>query len=184
MIDEKEKNILIELEFERATAFLNEIDTTQIHIKFLTSAHNTYYALYHAICALNITYDLPTPRTHKGLLNKTYIDFVKTGILSPNDNKICIKAETIRNKCDYDGRYKPDKEVIEKNFYEVEKLIEKIRRICKNRQKEVTSNHNFDNKQNETPDEHPKHTKQEIEDWLNKSWGLDKPDEPTKGRTP
>ena len=62
----------------------------------LTCARNTYYALFHTICALNIEYNLPAPNTHRGVLSKLYHKFIKTGILTEEDNKVCVRAEEIR----------------------------------------------------------------------------------------
>ena len=130
-MDKDQKQITLQLEWERVEDFLSEINIQQLPKGYLSCAHNCYYALYHAICALNIEYGLPVPYTHKGLLNRLYLDFVQNGILSEEDNKICIKAETIRQKSDYDGRYKPTKEELGDNYENINKLIKKIKEICR-----------------------------------------------------
>lgn len=139
-MDSNLKAEALKLQWERVSDFLDEVDISRLPKGYLTCAHNTYYALYHAICALNIEYDLPAPSTHKGLLNRFYIDFVDTGVISNKDNKICIKAEFIRAKCDYDGKYKPTIEALIENFENVKSLIAKIKDICEKHQQEQKAN--------------------------------------------
>lgn len=129
-MDKEQKTITLDLEWERINDFLSEIDIKALPKGYLSCSHNSYYALFHAICALNIEYNHTVPSTHKGLLNRLYLDFVKPGILSEDDNRICIKAETIRQKADYDGRYKPTKEELEDNYKNIKKLIHKIQGLC------------------------------------------------------
>lgn len=135
MTNEDRKEAL-KLQWERVDEFLEEIDITKLPKGRLTCAHNTYYALFHTICALNIEYNLPAPKTHKGVLSKLYHKFVKTGILTEEDNKACVRAEEIRAKSDYDGKYKPSTEELTKNYNNVKNLIIKIKDICIKHNKE------------------------------------------------
>lgn len=129
-MEENIKKETLKLQWERVNDFLDETNITILPKGYLSCAHNTYYALFHAICALNIEYNKRIPRTHKGLLSGIYLNYVKNGILSAEDNKICVKAEDIRSKCDYDGKYKPSIEALTKNYENVKKLIAKIQKIC------------------------------------------------------
>ena len=52
------------------------------------------------------------------------------GFLSCAHNTFCVKAEDIRGKCDYDGRYKPSTEQLIRNYTNVKSVIGKIRVLC------------------------------------------------------
>lgn len=141
MNDKELKKEALKLEWERVNDFLEEIDLSRLPKGFLSCAHNTYYALFHAICALNIEYGLPAPSTHRGLLNTLYTNFVRTGILTDEDNKACVKAEDIRGKCDYDGKYKPSIEQLLNNFNNVKKVIDKIKILCQEHEQTEANSH-------------------------------------------
>ena len=133
---------MLKIEWERCKDFLSEINIKSLPKGYLTCAHNTYYALYHAICALNIEFDLPAPQTHKGLLNRTYHNFIQTNILNNQDNKTIVRAEEIRQKSDYNGQYKPTKEELTENYQNVHSLINKIKAISYvHSQKEIIEKH-------------------------------------------
>ena len=122
----EEQNIMLQLEWERAWAFLDEARALLDNNMLLAVAHNIYYGLFHAICAMNIQSGYPAPSTHKGLLNQFYLNYVKPGILNQEDNKVCVKAEELRTLSDYDGKFKPAKDDLEANYQDVRRLVSKM----------------------------------------------------------
>lgn len=94
---------------------------------FADSVSESYYSMYHAAKALLALKSI-YPRTHTGLVSQFGLNFVTEGIIEDFYAKSLAKAETERQKADYDVFYVPSKEKSESLLEDAEKFLDRIKR--------------------------------------------------------
>ncbi len=72
--------------------------------KFKTAVNRSYYAIFHAIRAINSLNGFDS-RKHSGVISYFNKNFVKSGLLSVEMSKIVGSAIRVREKADYDDFY-------------------------------------------------------------------------------
>jgi uncharacterized protein (UPF0332 family) len=66
------------------------------------AVNRAYYAAYHAACAALLT-EGEAPNTHAGVLSRFSYHFIRTGRISEDVGRALARAETDRNRADYDA---------------------------------------------------------------------------------
>jgi len=66
------------------------------------AVNRAYYAAYHAACAALLT-EGEAPNTHAGVLSRFSYHFIRTGRISEDVGRVLARAETDRNRADYDA---------------------------------------------------------------------------------
>lgn len=97
--------------------------------------NRAYYAIYHAISAVNAL-DGSSYKRHKDTLANFNKDYVKTEIFPKNFGRKIAQAEEVRHASDYDDFYVATKEKAEEQIMTAKELIEQIEVYCLSRLKE------------------------------------------------
>ena len=66
------------------------------------AVNRAYYAAYHAARAALLT-EGEAPNTHAGVLSRFSYHFIRTGRISEDVGRVFARAETDRNRADYDA---------------------------------------------------------------------------------
>ena len=66
------------------------------------AVNRAYYAAYHAARAALLT-EGEAPNTHAGVLSRFSYHFIRTGRISEDVGRVLARAETDRNRADYDA---------------------------------------------------------------------------------
>jgi len=128
-LTEEERKALVTYRLQKAHETLAEAQGIAEMKYWHSSANRLYYACYYAACALLIKNGY-SARTHTGVFALFGQHFIKTGLISPIQNKFYRKFFNLRQSGDYDDWFNVEEEdvmqLIEpaKNFIaEIEKLI-------------------------------------------------------------
>jgi Uncharacterized conserved protein related to C-terminal domain of eukaryotic chaperone, SACSIN len=89
-----------------------------------------YYSMYYAAKALLRTRNIFT-KTHKGLISKLGLEFVKNGELEEEYASMIATVEERRERADYDAYYEPSRDEAEKIIEDVERFLERIKKAIK-----------------------------------------------------
>ena len=100
----QERQIIVELEKEKALNILNEIDILKQAKLWNTICNRLYYAAFHAVSALLISAGY-TVATHQGALVLLHQYYVKTGLLSKADGAFYTQLQRLREESDYSCTY-------------------------------------------------------------------------------
>ena len=122
-LNQEERDILVDLELERAQRIFGEIDIYIQNSLWSTLANRMYYSAFHAVTALLIRNHLHAG-THLGvsvLLNK---HFIKEGIISKEEGNLFAKLEMLRESGDYNC-------YVDTSSEELMPLIEPLRALIK-----------------------------------------------------
>jgi uncharacterized protein (UPF0332 family) len=84
-----------------------------------------YYSMFHAAKALLALSGL-FPKTHAGLVSQFGLQFVNEGLIEEWYAKSLTKAQTRREKADYDIYYEPSNEEVESVLEDAEKFLARI----------------------------------------------------------
>ena len=87
-----------------------------------------YYAMFHAAKALLALKDV-YPRTHAGVVSQFGLQFVNEGLIEELYAKSLAKAQTKREKADYDIYYEPSKEEAESIIEDAENFSRRIKDV-------------------------------------------------------
>lgn len=96
--------------------------------------NRAYYAIYHAISAINAL-DGKSYKRHKDTLANFNKDYVRTEIFPKDIGRKIAQAEEIRHASDYDDFYIATKEKTEEQIMTAKELIEQIEAYCVKRLK-------------------------------------------------
>mgnify|MGYP001134310051 CR=1 FL=1 len=94
---------------------------------FAEAISESYYAMFHAaksLLALKSVY----PKTHAGVVSQFGLQFVNKGFIEELYAKSLAKAQTRREKADYDIYYEPSEEETESALEDAKKFYERIKR--------------------------------------------------------
>ncbi len=105
----------------------DDLEASQIafeHNKFKNSINRSYYAIFHAIRAVNALEKFDSKK-HSGVIAYFNLHFVKTGKFDVACAKIIESAFRMRNTADYEDFYIANKEEAEKQMQNASVFITK-----------------------------------------------------------
>lgn len=100
----EERNILVELQKEKADKFYKQARFLCDNGLWDTAANRLYYSVFHLTHALFICYGLSC-HTHTGLINLFHLHFVKTEIIEKDLGAFLARMEQMREMADYNCSY-------------------------------------------------------------------------------
>lgn len=118
-LTDEELQILVNLEYEKAVAFLAQAEGNAGIGFWDVVANRLYYSVFHAVSALLIN-DGHKVGTHKGAILMFGQHYVKEGKFPIEDAKLYSQLQTMREKGDYNCVYQTTEE-------EMRPLIEPVR---------------------------------------------------------
>lgn len=89
-----------------------------------------YYSMFHAAKALLALSGL-FPKTHAGVVSQFGLQFVNEGLIEEWYAKSLTKAQTSREKADYDIYYEPSNEEAESIVDDAEQFLARIKRAIR-----------------------------------------------------
>ena len=89
-----------------------------------------YYSMFYATKALLRTRNIVT-KTHKGLISKFGLEFVKNGKIGEEYASMISTVEERRERADYDAYYEPSRDEAEKIIEDAERFLERIQEAIK-----------------------------------------------------
>ena len=119
---------------ERAEEKLGAANLLFENDMFADAISEAYYAMFHAAKSLLALRDI-YPRTHAGVVSQFGLQFVNEGLIEELYAKSLAKAQTRREKADYDIYYEPSKEEAESIVEDAEMFLERIKKAVGEMQK-------------------------------------------------
>ena len=101
---------------------------------FADAISEAYYAMFHAAKSLLALKEI-YPKTHTGVVSQFGLQFVNEGLIEELYAKSLAKAQTRREKADYDIYYEPSKEEAESIVEDAEMFLERIKKAVGEMQK-------------------------------------------------
>ena len=101
---------------------------------FADAISEAYYAMFHAAKSLLALKEI-YPKTHTGVVSQFGLQFVNEGLIEDFYAKSLAKAQTRREKADYDIYYEPSKEEAESVVEDAEMFLERIKKAIDEMQK-------------------------------------------------
>ncbi len=123
---------------ETAKSDLKSADILMKEGEYRGANNRAYYAIYHAISAIQAL-DGKSYKRHKDTLANFNRDYVKTEIFPKNFGRKIAQAEEIRHASDYDDFYIATKEKAEEQIMTAKELIEQIETYCLSRLDDVAA---------------------------------------------
>jgi uncharacterized protein (UPF0332 family) len=99
-------------------------------ILFEDAISRAYYSMFYATKALLRTRNIVT-KTHKGLISKFGLEFVKNGEIGEEYASMISTVEERRERADYDAYYEPSGDEAEKIIEDAERFLERIKEAIK-----------------------------------------------------
>lgn len=99
-MNEKNKAVNINEEWERALTVLKEAKILASQELWEGATSRAYYAAFHVTQALLLTESLQ-PKSHQGTIHLFVQHFVKTGLIEPEYSQILARAAKYREEADY-----------------------------------------------------------------------------------
>jgi uncharacterized protein (UPF0332 family) len=115
---------------ERAEEKLRSANILFENNMFADAISEAYYAMFHAAKSLLALKDI-YPKTHTGVVSQFGLQFVNEGFIEELYGKSFAKAQTKREKADYDIYYEPSEEEAESILEDAENFLERIKRAVK-----------------------------------------------------
>jgi len=123
---------LIQYRLHRAKDTFEDAQILADREKWNSSINRLYYSAYYAVMALLLFSEL-NPATHNGAKSNFTEYFIKTERIPKNFGKMYSQLFTWRQKGDYDDLFDFDQEKVMPYFEPVQKLIDLIESIVKER---------------------------------------------------
>lgn len=120
---------LVRYRIETARSDLKSADILMKEGEYRGANNRAYYAIYHAISAVQAL-DGKSYKRHKDTLANFNKDYVKTEIFSKAFGRRIAQAEEIRHASDYDDFYIATKEKAEEQIMTAKELIEQTEIYC------------------------------------------------------
>ena len=111
---------------ERAEEKLESANLLYDNKMFADTISEAYYAMFHVAKALLALRDI-FPKTHAGVVSQFGLQFVNEGLIEELYAKSLTKAQTKREKADYDIYYEPSKEEAESIIEDAENFLVRIK---------------------------------------------------------
>lgn len=99
-LKEEDRQILVELELEKAEKTFCQVEVLQREKYWDTMANRLYYALFHAVSALLIS-DGREVGSHKDAAIRFHQCYVRSGVFSAEEGALYSQMETLREKSNY-----------------------------------------------------------------------------------
>ena len=126
----EDRKTLVNLEFEKASSIMSQIQLFHQNKFWDTIANRLYYAVYHAVVALFI-HDGIEVGTHKTTINRFGNYYVQTGIFTTQDGKLFSRLKSIREASDYTTTYSISQDTLEPRLMEAQDIIVRIETYLK-----------------------------------------------------
>ncbi|MGC9445136.1 MAG: HEPN domain-containing protein [Candidatus Methanospirareceae archaeon] len=114
-----------ERHLDRAEEKLRSASILLEHKMFADVISEAYYSMFHAAKALLAVRGLFS-KTHVGVISQFGLQFVNEGLIEEWYAKSLTKAQSKREKADYDIFYEPSNEEAESVLEDAEKFLERI----------------------------------------------------------
>ncbi len=124
-LSDNERNALVDLYWEKSKNTMDEARATYSMKLWSSTANRLYYAMFHALKALFVK-DKKDAATHHGMRALLGNDYVRTGLISSEQNKVFSNMETLREKADYDCCFNVSVEEIDSKIPLVEDFLKRI----------------------------------------------------------
>lgn len=124
-LNDEERQILVNLEKEKALSTFSEMSVLQQAGLWNNIANRLYYAAFHAVSALLI-HDHHNIGSHQGAVIILHQHYVKTGILSKEDGAFYSQLQTLREKSDYNCTYNATESDTAPRIEQTKQFIDKI----------------------------------------------------------
>ena len=124
-LNEEERQILVNLEKEKALNTFAEIEILRQAGLWNNIANRLYYAAFHAVSALLIR-DRYNFGSHQGAVIGLHNNYVRTGILSKEDDAFYSQLQTMREKSDYSCTYYATEEDTAPRIEKTKAFIDKV----------------------------------------------------------
>ena len=129
-LNEEERQIMVNLEYEKAQSFLEQAEKIAAMDLWDVVANRLYYSVFHAVSALLIK-DGHKVNTHKGTLVMFGQNYVKTGIFPTDASKLYVKLQMMREESDYNCVYVTTADEMQPLFEPVREFISKVGNLIK-----------------------------------------------------
>ncbi len=116
-----------EKHLERAEEKLRSANLLFENNMFADAISEAYYSMFHAAKSLLGLKNI-YPKTHAGVVSQFGLQFVNEGFIEELYGKSLTKAQTKREKADYDIYYEPSEEEAESIVEDAENFFERIKR--------------------------------------------------------
>lgn len=127
-LKEEDRKVLVALELEKTEKTLHEMEVTRQNGLWAMTANRLYYALFHAVSALLIN-DRHEVGTHRGAVGKFSLFYVKTGLFTPAEGRLCSQLQSLREDGDYNCSIDIQQDEVEEKLIPTIQLIEKIKKM-------------------------------------------------------
>jgi len=127
-IGKEDKRALIDYRLEKADMALADAAFLADAGKYGLAVNRLYYALYYAASALLLSKDIIT-RRHSGLMSQIHLNFVKTGILSPDEGALFKVMFSLRHEDDYEDFIEVERADVEEYTPQVSALVKKLKSL-------------------------------------------------------
>ena len=124
-LTDEERQILVNLEYEKAMAFLAQAEGNANLGFWDVVANRLYYSVFHAVSALLIS-DGHKVGTHKGAILMFGQHYVKDGSFPIEDAKLYAQLQTMREKGDYNCVYQTSEDEMKPLFEPVRQFVDRI----------------------------------------------------------
>ena len=125
-LTEKERQIIVGLELEKAQKTYEEFEIMQREERWNAAANRLYYALFHAISALLINEGYNV-KSHRGVQTLFGLHYVHAKIFTSEDGRVLTDLMIMRDNADYNCFYEAARQNVVPNIIPATRLIEKIK---------------------------------------------------------
>ena len=120
------------LQLKAARATLREAELLLENEAYSGTLNRSYYAIFHAICALH-SLDGKSYKRHKDTIGNFNKDYVRTGIFPKDYGGKVIAAEAARHSSDSSEYFEPTREEAETQVAFAREFIAAVENYCKER---------------------------------------------------
>lgn len=124
-LTDEERQILVNLEYEKAVAFLVQAEGNANLGFWDVVANRLYYSVFHAVSALLIN-DGHKVGTHKGAILMFGQHYVKKEAFPIEDARLYAQLQTMREKGDYNCVYQTSEDEMKPLFEPVHLFLDRI----------------------------------------------------------
>ena len=136
-LKEEDRRIMVELEWERVSRTLREMQVQLDNELWAMVANRLYYALFHAVSALLIT-DHHEVGTHRGAVNRFHLYYVKPGIFTYEEGQLYSRLQSLRENGEYNCTIEISRDDAVEKIEPTRQLIEKIKQYISDKNAQAT----------------------------------------------
>lgn len=126
----EQRQILVHREADRARHHLAQADEMLGIRHWDLAANRQYYACYHAVQALFVSYEI-SGATHKGMIAQFSLHFVKPGIVKMELGSFLSRMMQLRQKADYNCYFDISEEEVRDLAALTHEFVETILKLIK-----------------------------------------------------